>query len=86
MDSIFNTPAGIGGKPHVFVRLEGRYALDEPNGSNRDQIILVSIGGIVFFGRVKQKEKNSGNPTDRRLSRDVEGKWCTTTESPEKFV
>ena len=47
--SIFNTPAGIGGKPHVFVRLEGRYALDEPNSSNRDQIILVSIGGIVFF-------------------------------------
>ncbi len=76
---ILNASGGIGGKSDVFLRFiagDALYQADRPNG---DQVLLIDGLGVVFLGRVKQKEKNSGNPPDRRLSRDVEGKWCTTT-------
>lgn len=46
---IFNTAGRISGKAYLFVRLKGTDPLDETDGSNGDQIILISIGGIVFF-------------------------------------
>ena len=48
-DLIFNTPAGIGGQPDVFVRLKGGDPLDEANGANGDQVVLVPGLGVVFF-------------------------------------
>ena len=49
MDSIFNAPAGVGSEPDIFIRLECGHPLDEPNGSDGDQIVLVAVGGVVFF-------------------------------------
>ena len=62
-DLIFNTPAGIGGQPDVFVRLKGGDPLDEADGANGDQVVLVPGLGVVFFGRVKQKEEFSRSKT-----------------------
>lgn len=49
VDSIFNAPAGVGSEPDIFIRLECGHPLDEPNGSDGDQIVLVAVGGVVFF-------------------------------------
>ena len=46
---IFNTPAGIGSKPDLLIRLECGNALDQPDGSDGNQIVLVAIGGVIFF-------------------------------------
>lgn len=40
-DFIFNAPAGIGGQPDIFIRFEGGDALDEPDGPNGDQVVLI---------------------------------------------
>ena len=52
-DLIFNTPAGIGGQPDVFVRLKGGDPLDEADGANGDQVVLVPGLGVVFFGEAE---------------------------------
>ena len=62
-DLIFNAPAGIGSQAHVLVRLEGGDSLDQPDGTNGDQIVLISGLGIVLLGRVKQKEEFSRSKT-----------------------
>lgn len=52
---IFNTPAGIGGKAHVLVRPEGGDALDEPDGADGDQVVLVVGLGVVFLKGLLQE-------------------------------
>lgn len=56
MDSILDAPAGIGGEPHVFICLERGHAFDQADGPDRDQIVLVAVGGIILLRRVKQRE------------------------------
>ena len=51
-DCIFNTAGGVGGQAHVPVRLEGGDALDEPDGADGDEIVLVARLGVVFFDDV----------------------------------
>ena len=46
---IFNTPAGIGGKAYLLVRLEGGDPFDESDRPDGDQIVLVSVGRVVLF-------------------------------------
>ena len=46
---VFNAAAGVGGQAHIFVPLEGGHPLDEPNGANGDEIVLISRLGVVFF-------------------------------------
>ena len=48
-DFVFNAAAGVGGQAHIFVPLEGGHPLDEPNGANGDEIVLISRLGVVFF-------------------------------------
>ena len=62
-DFIFNTPGRIGGKPRPFVWVVTGNALDEPDGANGDEILLIRCLGIIFFGRVKQKEEFSRSKT-----------------------
>ena len=74
-DFVFDAPGGVGGQAGPFGGVEAGDALDETDGADGNQVLLVGALGVVLFGRVKQKEKNSGNPTDRKLSRGVGGKW-----------
>ena len=62
-DFIFNTPGGIGGQADIFVRFECTDPLDQADGSDGNQVVLVSVGGVVFLGRVKQKEEFSRSKT-----------------------
>ena len=55
-DFIFNAPGGIGGKPGPLGGVKAGNALDEANGANGDQVLLVGALGVIFFGRVKQRE------------------------------
>ena len=48
-DLILDTPAGIGGQAHVFVRLEGGDPLDEPDGADGDQVVLVPGLGVILL-------------------------------------
>ncbi len=49
MYSIFNTPAGIGGKLGAFTVIEAGNGFDEADGANGNQILLILIGRVVFF-------------------------------------
>lgn len=60
---VFNTPAGVGGQPDIFIRLKGGDPLDESDGADGDQVVLVPGLGVVFFGRLKQKEEFSRSKT-----------------------
>jgi len=51
-DSIFNAPAGVGSKPDIFIRLEGRNTFDQPNRPDGNQVVLVTVGGVIFFYNV----------------------------------
>ena len=51
-DSIFNAPGGVGGKPCALGTVEGRDGLDEANGADGDQILLIARQGVVFFDDV----------------------------------
>ena len=46
---IFNAPAGIGGQPYIFIRLEGGDSLNQSNGPNGDQVVLISGLSVIFF-------------------------------------
>lgn len=57
VDSIFNASAGIGGQPDIFIGLERGDAFNQSYGSNRDQVVLITVGGVILFGRLKRKEE-----------------------------
>lgn len=48
-DSIFNTPGRIGCQADFFVRLEGVHGLDQADGADGDQILLVGSLGVVLL-------------------------------------
>ena len=75
-DSIFNAPGGIGGQPGPLGGVEAGDALDEADGSDGNQVLLIGALGVVFFGRVKQREESArlkaashGPPNFRWMSR-----------------
>ena len=47
--SIFNTSACIGGQADALVGAEGVHRLDEADGADGDQILLLLGLGVVFF-------------------------------------
>ena len=54
-DLVLNAPAGIGGQPDVLLRLEGGDALDEPDGADGDQVILVPALGVVLLDDMRHQ-------------------------------
>lgn len=46
---IFNTPCRICCKARALFRVESRDALDESNGADGDQVLLIGHLGVVFF-------------------------------------
>ena len=49
---IFNTPCRICCKARALFRVESRDALDESNGADGDQVLLIGALGIVFLDDV----------------------------------
>ena len=54
-DLVFDTAGGIGGQAHVLVRLEGTDPLDQSDGADGDQIVLIPVGRIVLFHDVRHQ-------------------------------
>ena len=54
-DSIFNAPAGIGGKACPAGGIKGVYGLYQANGANGNQILLVSGHSVIFFNDVRHQ-------------------------------
>lgn len=50
-DLIFNASGRIGRQTHIFVRLEGGDPFDQPDGADREQIVLVPVLGVILFYR-----------------------------------
>ena len=61
--SIFNTPGGVGGQPGALLRVKAGDPLDEADGADGDEILLIGALGIVLFEQVKQKEEFSRSKT-----------------------
>ena len=55
-DLIFYAPGGVGGQAGAFGGIKGGDSLDEPDGADGDQILLIGSIGIVFFARLKLAE------------------------------
>lgn len=77
-DSIFYAPAGIGGQLDVFIRLKCGHTFNQSDCPNRDQVILIAVGRIIFFGRLKRKEERGrsktipqGSPNFRWISKCI---------------
>ncbi len=47
---ILHAAGGIGGKAGTLGRVEGGDPLDQPNGADGDQVLLIRPLGIVFLG------------------------------------
>ena len=62
-DLVFDAPGGVGGQAGALVGVEAGDPLDEADGADGDQVLLVGALGVVFFGRVKQKEEFSRSKT-----------------------
>ena len=56
-DLVFNTPGGVGGQPGALLRVKAGDPLDEADGADGDEILLIGALGIVLFEQVKQKEE-----------------------------
>ena len=49
---IFDAPGHIGGQAHLPVGAEGAHPLDEADGADGDQVVLVAVGGVVLLHNV----------------------------------
>ena len=58
-DFIFHTPGGIGGKPCPLGAVKGGNTLDQSDGADGDQILLIGRGRIVFFEGLLQRTNSS---------------------------
>ncbi len=56
---ILNAPSRIGGKPGSFAAVKGRDCLDEADGADGDEIVLICGRGVVFFQNVGHQPKVS---------------------------
>lgn len=48
-DLIFNAPAAIGGQLHLLGGVEGGHPLDEPDGTDGNEVVLVGGLGVVLL-------------------------------------
>ena len=54
-DLIFNAPGGVGGQPGALRRVKAGDPLDEADGPNGDQVLLIGALGIVFLKGLLQE-------------------------------
>ena len=62
-DFVFDALAGIGAEFAGFLIVEGGGRLDQADGADGDQVLLLPGDGVIFLGRVKQKEEFSRSKT-----------------------
>ena len=55
-DCIFYTPCGIRRQPDIFLRLIAGDALNQPDGADGDQVVLVYGLGVIFLKRIPTRE------------------------------
>ena len=48
-DSIFNAPAGVGGKACPTVRVESIHRFHQADGADGNKVVLIAGQGVVFF-------------------------------------
>ena len=48
-DSIFNAPAGVGGKACPTVRVESIHCFHQADGADGNKVVLIAGQGVVFF-------------------------------------
>ena len=48
-DFILNAPGGVSSQADILVRLEGADALDQADGADGNQVVLVAVGGVILF-------------------------------------
>jgi len=53
--SILHAPGGVSSQPGTFGRIKGRHALDEPNGADGYQILLIRSLSIILLHNVGHK-------------------------------
>ena len=46
---VLDALGGVGGKADALVRAERADCFDQPDGADRDQVVLLGAGGVVFF-------------------------------------
>lgn len=46
---VLDALGGVGGKADALVRAERADCFDQSDGADRDQVILLGAGGVVFF-------------------------------------
>ena len=47
---VFDTPGCVGGQCDIFIPAVGSDGLDQTDGADGNQILLIRTLGIVFFG------------------------------------
>ena len=55
-DLIFYTPCSIRRQPDIFLRLIAGDALNQPDGADGDQVVLVYGLGVIFLKRIPTRE------------------------------
>ena len=65
-DLIFNTPGGVSGQPGALLRVKAGDPLDEADGADGDEILLIGTLGIVLF-------HDMGHQAQVPLDQDVPG-------------
>ncbi len=63
---VFDAPAGVGGQLDAPVAFEGAHRLDEPDGADGDQVVLIGRLGVVFL-------HDMGHQAEVVLHQDVPG-------------
>ncbi len=56
IDSVFHTSGRIGCQPGALGRIKALNALDQPDGANGYQVLLIGSLGIIFLARLKLAE------------------------------
>ena len=64
-DLIFNAAGGVSGQTCPLGGIKGGDGLDQPNGADRDQILLITGLGVIFFEGQKQKERRLSKLPDK---------------------
>jgi len=60
-DLIFNTPGSVGCELDILIHPVGADGLDQADGANGDQVLLLRFGGVVFFARLMQAGRFLGS-------------------------
>ena len=75
-DFILNAPGGVSSQAGALGRVKAGNPLDEADGADGDQVFLIGTLGVIFFGRMKQREgfarsnaASHGPPNFRWISR-----------------